>query len=251
VCGLFGALWIVLWLVAMRAHSNHASDSGGRDTSSGNRDLLGILFSGRFWAVALLVVGAQIVWHVFRVWLMKFLQTGRGLEEAAALNFSSLYYVATDVGCLVAGAASLQLVRRFGCSPHAARRRVYAAACVCTSTSVFLPWLTGGFWLKAALLIVGAGALALFPCYYGFLQELSSKHVGRMTGILSLWVWSVTSPMHSAFGKLADQTQSYDAGLVIAGLAPWIGVLAMKLLWREALPEASPVHPPHPLSDAS
>ena len=45
--------------------------------------------------------------------------------------------------------------------------------------------------------------------------------------------WAVTSPLHSFFGMLVDRTKSYDIGLVIAGLAPWIGVLAMRLLWRK------------------
>jgi ACS family hexuronate transporter-like MFS transporter len=86
------------------------------------------------------------------------------------------------------------------------------------------------------LLVVGAGALALFPCYYSFVQELSAAHVGRLTGLLSLWVWAVTSPMHSFFGMLVDRTGSYDAGLVVAGLAPWLGVVAMKLFWRRNEP---------------
>jgi hypothetical protein len=49
----------------------------------------------------------------------------------------------------------------------------------------------------------------------------------------------VTSPMQHFFGTLADHTKSYDLGLVIAGLAPWLGVITMKLLWREANTNAS------------
>jgi ACS family hexuronate transporter-like MFS transporter len=79
--------------------------------------------------------------------------------------------------------------------------------------------------------VIGAGALALFPCYYSFVQELSAHHLGRLTGLLSMWVWAVTSPLHNLFGWIADTTKSYDAGLVIAGLAPWLGVLAMRWLW--------------------
>ena len=99
------------------------------------------------------------------------------------------------------------------------------------------------------LLLIGAGALALFPCYYSFLQELSAVHVGRLTGLLSMWVWAVTSPLQSFFGMLADHTHSYDLGLVIAGLFPWIGVFAMKLLWSKdavsavVLPEPNPSKP--------
>ncbi len=204
------------------------------ETSRSDAPGLGaILRSGRFWAVALLIVGAQAAWHIYRVWLMKFLQTGRGYDEKAALNFNSLYYIATDAGCIIAGFVSMWLIRRRASSPHDARRHVYAGACVLTSLSIFIPWLGKGWPLLATLLLIGAGALALFPCYYSFTQELSATHVGRLTGLLSLWVWAVTSPMHSFFGLLADRTRSYDLGLVVAGLAPWLGVIAMKLLWRK------------------
>jgi ACS family hexuronate transporter-like MFS transporter len=80
-------------------------------------------------------------------------------------------------------------------------------------------------------MMVGAGALALFPCYYSFVQDLSERHVGKLTGLLSMWVWAVTSPLHSLFGTLVDRTGSYDAGMVVAGLMPWVGVVAMRLGW--------------------
>lgn len=230
VVGGVGFLWVVAWFICLRARD--LAGASVTPTQTGVPRLGGILRSGRFWAVALLILGTQTVWHIYRVWLMKFLQTGRGYDEKAALDFNSLYFVATDVGCIIAGAVSLWLVRRFACSPHSARRTVYAGACVLTSLSVFLPWLQQGGLLLATLLLIGAGALALFPCYYSFVQELSDTHVGRLTGLLSLWVWAVTSPLHSFFGILADRTHSYDLGLVIAGLAPWIGVIAMKFLWR-------------------
>ena len=240
VVGATGLLWVVLWFVFLRPAD---LERAPRSIAQGDAPDLGrILRSGRFWAVALLIMGAQTVWHIYRVWLMKFLQTGRGYDEAAALNFISLYYVATDAGCFLAGAVSMWLIRRGGASPHAARRAVFAGACVLTSLSVFIPSLGKGPLLLATLLVIGAGALALFPCYYSFVQELSDRHVGRLTGLLSMWVWAVTSPMHSAFGKLADSAadpaKRYDLGLVIAGLAPWIGVVAMKFLWRD--PERVP-----------
>lgn len=231
VVGGVGFLWVAAWLIFLRPRDlDHVPATTPKEHTFG----LGVILrSGRFWAVALLIVGAQAVWHVYRVWLMKFLQTGRGYAEKAALDFNSLYFIATDIGCITAGFVSLWLIRRWTLSPHDARRSVYAGACVLTSFSVLIPWLEKGWPLLAVLLVIGAGALALFPCYYSFAQELSTHHVGRITGLLSLWVWAVTSPMHSFFGMLVDRTKSYDTGLVIAGLAPWLGVIAMKLLWRK------------------
>ena len=231
VVGVVGLLWVVVWLACLRPRDlGRASVVRSKTDLS---DLMGILRSGRFWAVALLLVGAQIVWQIYRAWLPKFLQTGRGYGETAALNFNSLYFIATDVGCILAGVISLWLIRRRGISSHDARRAVFTGACVLTSLSIFIPWLGKGWPLLATLLLIGAGALALFPCYYSFTQELSSTHVGRLTGLLSLWVWAVTSPLQPLFGMLADRTKSYDLGLVIAGLAPWIGVFALRFLWRK------------------
>jgi ACS family hexuronate transporter-like MFS transporter len=228
--GAAGFLWVVLWLAFMRSRDLESAPTAPAKTKAPG--LGRILLSGRFWAVALLITGAQTVWHINRVWLMKFLQTGRGYEQDVALNFTSIYYIATDIGCFVAGFVSLWLIRKRGSSPHDARRMVYAGACLLTSLSLLIPWLGKGWPLLGTLLLIGAGALALFPCYYSFVQELSSEHVGRLTGILSMWVWAVTSPLHSFFGMVADHTKSYDLGLVIAGLAPWLGVVAMMVLWK-------------------
>ena len=238
VVGGVGFVWVALWFVSLRPRD---LDQAAAPSTAGATGGLGeILRSGRFWAVALLIVGAQTVWHIYRVWLMKFLQTGRGYDETVALNFNSFYFIATDVGCITAGAVSLWLIRRRASSPHDARRTVFAGACALTSLSILIPWLDKGWPLLAVLLLIGAGALALFPCFYSFAQEISATHVGRVTGLLGLWVWAVTSPMHSFFGMLTDRTKSYDLGLVLAGLAPWLGVISMKLLWRKT---ASPARP--------
>ncbi len=240
VVGAVGLLWVALWFAFLRARDLEGSHTPASQSQA--PELWSILRSGRFWAVALLITGTQAVWHIYRVWLMKFLQTGRDYSENAALNFTSFYYISTDIGCLTAGFVSLWLIRRGRTSPHDARRAVYVGACLLTSLSVFIPWLGKGWLLLGVLLLIGAGALALFPCYYSFVQELSSKHVGRLTGILGTWVWAVTSPMHSFFGMLTDRTKSYDLGLVIAGLAPWIGVIAMMWLWKKEEPKNQTHH---------
>jgi len=230
VVGASGFLWVAAWLIFLRPRDlapAHTAVVAG-DSS----ELWSILRSGRFWAVALLILGTQTVWHIYRVWLMKFLQTGRGYGEKAALNINSFYFIATDIGCILAGVVSLWIVRHRGKTPHDARRIVYAGACGLTSLSVFIPVLGNGWPLLVTLLLIGAGALALFPCYYSFVQELSPTHVGRLTGLLSMWVWAITSPLHRFFGLLVDYWKNYDVGLVVAGLAPWIGVAAMALLWK-------------------
>ncbi len=241
VVGCVGFVWILPWVVVSLKRGARAEevDSGclplGNGVSpveggSGGGGIWSILLGKRFWAVAILIIGAQMVWHIYRVWMMKFLQEGRGVAEVDALNFNSLYFAATDVGCLLAGGVSVWLVNR-GLTAHAARRRVYLGGCLATTASAMLPWLEKGVGLCIVLMLVGAGALALFPCYYSFVQDLSERHVGKLTGLLSMWVWALTSPLHSVFGILVDRTGSYDAGLVLAGVLPWLGVIAMRWGW--------------------
>lgn len=228
--GFAGVAWVVLWFVAVRqADFQQAPAEPGAPPAT---SLFKVLCGARFWAVAVLILGTQTCWHLFRVWLPKFLQEGRGYTEKEALWFNSAYFVSTDVGCILAGILSLWLVNRFGMSPHQSKRLVYQLCALLTCSAVLLLWLPKGWLLLAVILLVGAGALGLFPCYYSFVQELSDEHVGRLTGLLSMIAWAVTSPMHKAFGAVIDRTHSFDLGMACAGLAPMLGVLSLSLLWK-------------------
>jgi len=227
--GGFGLIWVAIWFALLRPRDLEPASPAAATAET--PPFWRILAGGRFWAVAVLMIGPQIMWQIYRVWLMKFLQTGRGYTEKAALDFNSVYFIAANLGCFAAGLGSVWLIRRRGSAPHRAQRTVYAGACLLTSLSVLIPCLGKGWLLLAVLLLIGAGGLALFPCLYSFVQELSADYVGRLTGLLGMWVWAVTSPVHNLLGRLVDRTHSYDVGLLIAGLMPWIGVISMKLLW--------------------
>ena len=134
----------------------------------------------------------------------------------------------------------MRLVNRGGIDGHQAKRRIFTMAACGVSCVLFIPLLAKGWLLLAVLLVVAAASLALFPCYYSFVQELSATHVSRLTGLFSMWVWVTTSPLHSLFGIVADATHSYDWGLALTGLAPWLGVIAMKLLWDTQKPSNQP-----------
>jgi len=229
VIALTGVIWIVLWVVSFRlqAKAADANEASVRDSAS----LMPIIVGKKFWAIALLLVGIQIPWQIIRAWLPLFLQEGRGYDALSTANFVSIYYIATDVGCLLAGILSMQLVKRFSLSNHTAKRRIFNVAAVLASLTVCIPWLGKSPLLLGLLLVIGAASLAMFPCYYSFVQELSAEHVSRLTGLFSMWVWLTTSPMQSLFGWLRVKLGSYDPALALTGLTPWLGVIAMRLLW--------------------
>jgi ACS family hexuronate transporter-like MFS transporter len=84
--------------------------------------------------------------------------------------------------------------------------------------------------LVGMMLIVGAGSLGLFPCYYSFTQELSTEHQGKVTGLLGFCAWA-TSPLHELLGWIIDVTKSYDFVIATAGVWPMLGAAALWFLW--------------------
>ena len=232
VVGAVGILWVLAWFASIRPRDLSGTLTSNRTTSaSPSRESLLSAVAGRRFAVTLVIIFCiHTTWQLLRVWLPMFLQKGRGYSESAALFFNSVYFVATDIGCIAAGAVSLWLARR-GLTPHAAKCRVYLACSLLTALSVLVAVLPKGWPLLAALLLVGAGALGLYPCYYSFVQEISARHIGKITGLLATLVWAISSPVHKYFGRHVDQTQSFDLGIAVVGLTPLVGYFALLLFW--------------------
>jgi ACS family hexuronate transporter-like MFS transporter len=100
--------------------------------------------------------------------------------------------------------------------------------------------------LLAVLLVIGFGALGLFPPYYSFSQELAPRHQGKVTGSLGCICWLAMALLQEAVGESVQQTGSYTLSMTLAGLAPLLGLAALLLLWGAA-PAPQPVPPPEPL----
>jgi hypothetical protein len=190
-----------------------------------------VVFSRRIFIVLITISLINIAWQLLRAWLPKFLIEGRGYLEADALNFNALFYVATDVGCLGAGVATLWLHRR-SLSVHHARVLVFFCCAALTALAVLLGILPKGWLLLGVLLLIGAGALGLFPCYHALTQEISPIHQGKITGLAGVVAWAVGSPTHHFFGRLIDRTGSFDLGLAIAGGLPLVAFFFIWIFWN-------------------
>lgn len=237
VIGLAGLGWVVLWFTAIRARDLPKAaqaaepDTANAATPAADASFWKIIFTRRFAVLLVVVFSINTSWHIFRAWLPMFLELGRGYTREQALGFNSLYYVATDVGCIAAGIGTIGLTRR-GASVHRARLLVFTACALLTSASVAIFVLPAGWPLLGVLLLAGSGSLGLFPCYYSFSQELSVTHQGKVTGLLGTFAWAMTSPLHSFFGWVIDRTGSYDAGMALAGLCPLFGAAALWIIWN-------------------
>ena len=240
VIGGVGLLWAVLWLFSIRSGDLKRSTNTQSDAPQGRFWLAEFLCDRRFWALAVMVFCINTSWQLIRAWLPKFLQQGRGYSESQALIFNSVYYIATDVGCILAGVATLWLIRR-GMSVHWGRVIVYAGCALLAALTTAVSFLPQGWPLLGVLLLVAGGTLGVFPCYYSFTQELSTNNMGKLTGVLSFLGW-MSSPVHKYFGRLIDETGSFDLGIALVGWAPLVGLVVFLALWpmhSEARPTAT------------
>ncbi len=248
VIGAIGVVWVVGWfaLLKERDFSEGKTEIGNQKSetasnhpvpapTTGGERFFTVFSDRRFWALVVVVAAINVCWQIVRAWLPKFLIEGKGYLEADALRFNSLYYIATDIGCLAAGAAALWLVKR-GWEVHRSRVAVFGVCALLTSLTGLAAVLPRGWALLGVLLVVAAASLGLFPCYYSFSQELSTKHQGKVTGILGTVAWATSSPCQKFFGRLADQTGSFNEGIALAGLTPLLGYVALMLLWHEPKP---------------
>jgi len=246
VIGAAGALWVVFWMMWMTAddHARAPADEEPADAKGGksseadtatDEGYWAAVLSRRFLVLVIIVLAINICWHMFRVWLPKFLQDpgGRQYSETFANYFTSAYYVATDVGVIIAGFLMHRLPK-YGFTVHGARTAVFLGCGVLTALTAVAAFLPAGPVFLLLLLLVGAGSLGLFPCYYSFTQELSVKNQGKVAGTLSMIAW-MTSFLHPLYGRYIDETKNYDLGIALSGLPPIIAGAVLLFCWKRSI----------------
>jgi len=229
IVGVMGLVWIVAWFAMIRkgeietrtaVETNAARESG----------IAEVLFSRRMLVVLVVVALINTCWQLLRAWLPKFLQQGRGYAESDVLYFTSLFYIATDAGVLGAGALTLWLHRR-GRTVFNARCIGFLCGAALAALSLAAAVLPRGWLLLASLLCVGAGSLGVFGIYHAFTQDLSPRHQGKVTGIAGVAAWAL-SPAHKYFGRLVDNTGSFDLGIALTGCLPLLALVCLWFFWR-------------------
>jgi ACS family hexuronate transporter-like MFS transporter len=230
--GFIGLAWAVLWLPSVRDSDFAIPPETDPKQAAAASTIWTLSFVRRLAVLICVVVAINGCWHIFRVWLPLFLQEGRGYEERFTLLFVSAFYIATDVGCLGAGGATVVL-NRWGMSVPWARWAVFTFCALLTSLGVAVANTGAGTPLLVQLLVLGAGALGLFPCYYSLSQATSKRYLGTITGFLGMTAWLTSSPTHKLFGRLIDVygSQAYDYGIAIAGCLPLAAALFWLVVW--------------------
>ena len=231
IIGAIGLGWVLLWLVTIRRRD---LDPTLFETTAAKTGIRQVLNDRRLFI--LLAIGACIntPWQLIREWLVLLL-THRGYTEKFAQLFNSVYYVATDVGCLIAGAVTLWLVKR-GCTVHQSRVRVFGVCAALIALTTVAAILPKGWLLLGVLLIIAAASLGVFPITYALQQDLSRGHMGKITGLVGASAWLTSAPMQKVFGWLRDVTGSFKIGLAVVGWLPLVALVFIILFWPKDKP---------------
>lgn len=232
VIGAGGTAWVILWLASVRPRDLAAPRREEREIrgESDEPSFWRLVFSGRFLALTVMVICINLNWHLFRVWLPKFLREAKGYGRDEMLNFTTFYYVAADLGALVAGAMSGRLARG-GMSVFGSRMTIFGLCCLLTTMTTAAAVLPRGPLLFGALLIVGFGGLGTYAAYYSMTQDLSTKHQGKFSGGLATIAWLVVASLQPVFGRHLDRTHDYTWVVGFIGWLPLVALLAVLLLW--------------------
>jgi ACS family hexuronate transporter-like MFS transporter len=238
--GAGGLLWVPLWLALVKG-ADLDQRPRGTDPLDEELDAAGVPplpgsapdtsgFVRRFIALAIIVTSLTISWQFLRAWLTLLLDF-HGYDRLDARLATSGYFVAAEIGCILAGAMVYRLARR-GHSVHGARVLTFAVFTGLTAVAAGVPFVGSGSLMIAGLMIAGAGILGLHPLYYALIQELPRRSIGGWSGLLAAGGWVVSSVFQILIGARIQESNSYDVGLVIAGLAPLAGLVAIMTIWR-------------------
>ena len=108
-----------------------------------------------------------------------------------------------------------------------------------------MPFISSTVLLVGAMVAIGFGALGVFPNYYSFSQDLTTRHQGKLTGTLGCFCWIAMAIWQKSIGWLVQETGSYSVPFLISGLAPMIAFVTLVALWGKV---EDPVVTPAPLT---
>jgi len=231
--GALGLLWVVPWLTLVRGGDLQRRPPAAAETDASaatSRSTGMVRFLLMLLTLVIVVISINLTWQFLRAWLPKFLEERRGYSKREVAWFISAYYIATDAGCISVGILVKWLAGR-GWDVHRARMLTFTLCTGLTLLAIAVVFLPAGPVLVGVLLLVGAGALGLFPNHYSFSQEVSRTHQGKVTGTLGTIAWIASSLMQWLIGNDIKETRSYATGIIMAGVAPVVALAALVTLW--------------------
>jgi ACS family hexuronate transporter-like MFS transporter len=225
--GVAGLAWVPVWLMLARHHDLSRPKS---DDSPQAVPFTASHVMRRFLILGIVIATLNISWQFLRAWLALFLQDHHGYTQEATRTLMPGYFIVADVGCILSGVLVTRLTAR-GWHVQSARQFGYAIFTLLATCAAVMPFVGSGWLMITLLFTAGAGILGLHPYYYALTQELSVGRMGVLSGLLAAWGWVASGTLQIVLGRHIEATKSYELGLMIVGLAPLVGLVALLLCW--------------------
>ena len=224
IIGVGGLIWVPVWLMLVRAGDLRVSASQTRRSDAA--PIHPLRFLSQLVVLTVIVVTISLAWQFQRAWLPKYLKEHHHYSESTANYFTAGYYVVAGLGSLFFGSV-VSVLTRFRMHVRWARLATFAVCAALVALTAAVPAMDAGPLLLLSLVAAGAGSLGAHPQYYALAQELPPRHMGMLSGILAATSWVAVGRMQGAMGDYIKRTESYDLPLIVTGLAPVAGLVAM------------------------
>ncbi len=242
ITGLLSLPWVAAWWLFVKdsdlrrpviATDETAAGAGTELARDDQHSWWDLMASRRWWVLVATTISINTTWHFIRVWLPGTLEKQHGYEHEFVQYFMSGYYSATFVGSLAVGWGVSWLVQRRW-NVHRARMAVFGLCSLLVTWLVPTAFFEPGRVYLASWLVIGVGALGVFPLYYSLNQELSASHQGRVSGVLGFSSWLVQFLVHPAVGRAFTNKPDARAYLfAVIGVLPLFAWVLLVAFWRK------------------
>ena len=238
--GLLSLPWVIVWCLAVRdsdlqrpviATDESAAGVGEERLLQERTSFWQILLSRRWLVLLVITISVNTTWQFIRVWMPSMLEKQHHYEHEFVQYFSSAYYAATGLGSIGAGWLVGRLAQQ-GWNVHRARLAVFGGCSLLVVWLVPTAFIAPGWLYLGSWLVIGVGALGVFPVYYSLNQELSANHQGRVSGVLSFSAWLIQFFVHPAVGNAFKTNPALRPVLFAAiGVLPLLSLLVLLAFW--------------------
>jgi ACS family hexuronate transporter-like MFS transporter len=190
----------------------------------------------RFWVLVLVSVSINVCWHCLVNWLPTYLKVDRKMTFLASGLWSSVPFIAADLGNLGGGALSRLFATR-GLPLIRARVSVMAGCTFLITSGAWVGLVKSNAVVILLLAIMAMATAAFMANYFEFTQEVSTRHTGLIVGILGGLGNLAAAGFIPLAGWIKVKTGGFGPVFVLIGLFPFVGLGALLLGWGK--PSAS------------
>lgn len=236
VVGAVGALWALLWLIVVRgerAREIETKDVAVSDVAPEDKPPFADVLLGRlFWITLTVSLTVNVCWHFFRAWLPRILKKDLAYTEAEMLWMVAGFFVAADVGSLLAGYVTRRLTQA-GYSVERSRKLVSTFTSLLCLLAIPIAFKPDAMLTVLLVLIVAAGAMGGFANMFALAQETSPWHTAKVVGLAGSLPWAVLAVLNPLIGSLADDSGTFAPAVIAVAFVPLAGSL-VGWFWPES-----------------